>query len=238
MTICELAWRSALARRRLFAWNVAVPLLLLAPVALSPAAAPHRPAVFGVFYALFATFGAAIPTVRDAEEGWLDTLFATGVSRRRWMVETGVAGAALDLLQLGPATLVLVAASGPASPATLVALAAALALALAFANAVGLLLAAAVRSLAEAALACAATALLLLHLAGFFRTPASGWSRVAALFDPFRPLLEALRTISNASATAEAGGWAPALACAIAVLALSIFLAPRWTRRFEWPPIR
>ena len=41
MTVWNLAWRSALRRRRLFIWNVAVPLLLLTPVALSDAAVPN-----------------------------------------------------------------------------------------------------------------------------------------------------------------------------------------------------
>ena len=69
MTIWRLAWRSALRRRRLLAWNIAVPLLLLAPVALSEAAAPHRVAVFGVFLVFFGAFGSAIPAVRDARDG-------------------------------------------------------------------------------------------------------------------------------------------------------------------------
>ena len=69
----SIVWRTALARRRLFAWNVAVPLLLLAPVALSEAAAPHRTAVFGLFFVFFAAFGSAVPTVRDAGSGYTDS---------------------------------------------------------------------------------------------------------------------------------------------------------------------
>ena len=165
MSVWWMEWRSALARRRLFAWNTAVPILLLAPVALSAAAAPHRTAVFGVFFVFFATFGSAIPTVRDAQAGWLDTIFQSGYPRGRWLTETVVAGTALDFLQLLPVMLILVSTSGRADLDTVATLFLALLFTLAFANLLGPFLAAAVGSLAEAAMVSAATSLLLLHLA-------------------------------------------------------------------------
>ena len=164
MTIWRLAWRSALARRRLFAWNVVVPLLLLTPVALSEAAAPHRVAVFGVFIVFFGAFGSAIPAVRDARDGWLDEILRAGYPALRWLLERTLAGTAIDTVQLVPTLFVLLWSAGGlrAAPAVLLATLATLW----FANLLGPLVAAAVRSLAEAALASAALSLLLLHYAG------------------------------------------------------------------------
>jgi len=234
VTVWRLAWRAALARRRLLAWNVAVPVILLAPVALSPAAAQHRTAVFGVFFVFFGTFGSAIPAVRDAESGWLDTVFRTGVSRGRWLAETVAAGAALDLLELLPATAVLLLSAGRTGPDGLAGLAAALVLAILVANGLGVLLAALVRSHAEAALVSAALSLLLLHFAGFFRIPVAGWTLVAATVMPYRPLREALATVQTGG-PATWGSWAPAVATGLVACLLLVALAPRWTRRFEWP---
>ena len=234
MTIWRLEWRSALARRRLFLWNMAVPVLLLAPVALSAAAAPHRTAVFGVFFVFFATFGSAIPTVRDAHAGWLDTIFQSGYSRARWLVETVLAGATLDFVQLFPVVLVLVAASGRAGARAIPSLIFALLLALGFANLLGHLLAAAVRSLAEAALACAATSLLLLHFAGFFRTPTTPWAKRAAEWAPYRPLREGLAALQGASPSGPPDSLPAVLAASLGAVVLIVFVR-RWTVKFEWP---
>lgn len=234
MTVWWLAWRSAVARRRLFAWNVAVPALLLAPVALSEAAAPHRVAVYGVFLVFFSTFGAAIPTVRDARDGWLDTVFRTGVSRRAWLVQTALAEATLDLVQLAPVlALIAVAGRGTTTP-TLAFLAFALPLALLFANVAGILLAALVRSLAEAALASAVASLFLLHFAGFFRPPPPGWTRAVATADPYTPLRMALEGVEGGAVPATADPvWA--VVAVLALASLATLTAGRWTRRFEWP---
>jgi len=236
VTIWWLAWRSAAARRRLFAWNVSVPVALLAPVAFSAAAAPHRVAVFGVFFVFFATFGSAIPTVRDAGDGWLDTVFQTGVSRSSWLAQTALAATALDLVQLLPVTGLLLASAPDASPVSDLILAGAMTVAFLFANFLGVLLAALVRSLAEAALASAAVSLLLLHFAGFFRTPVTAWTRVAASLDPYTPLRVALARVHAAGA-----GGPPTLLPTLVALGtvLAIALTARlWTRRFEWPAMR
>jgi hypothetical protein len=238
MTIARLAWRSAVRRRRLLAWNLGVPLLLLGPVALSPAAAPHRVAVFGVFFVFFGTFGAAIPTVGDALDGWLDTVLRTGVRRWRWVCETVLAGAGLDALQLVPVSLVLVLSSGGVRSADVGLLAWGMVLALVVANVAGLAIAAAVRSLAEAALASAAVALLLLHYAGFFRTPVAGWTRTLAAVSPYRPLREGLAAVQRSaggSPASDGGGWIAPFAVAAVLFAIAAAAAGRWTRRFEWP---
>jgi len=237
MTVWWLAWRSALARRRLFAWNVAVPALLLTPVAMSETAAPHRVAVYGVFLVFFSTFGAAIPTVRDARDGWLDTVFRTGVSRRAWLVQTALAETALDIVELAPVVAV-IALTGRGSPAaSLALLTGALPLALLFANVAGVVLAALVRSLAEAALAGAAVSLFLLHFAGFFRPAAPGWTRTVAAFDPYSLLRVALEQVEGGSSPATAHPWWPAV-MALSLATLAALTAGRWTRRFEWPADR
>lgn len=232
MIAWRMAWREALRRRRLFAWNVAVPLLLLAPVALSEAAAPHRVAVFGVFFVFFGTFGSAIPTVRDAREGWLDELFGAGAAAVPWAAGRALAGAAIDLLQLLPSSIVLLAASGgwAGAPGAVVGIA----WALLFANLLGPVVAALVRSMAEAAMACAAVSLILLHYAGFFRAAGSGWTATAAAWNPYRPLREALAA-GVAGRPPELAAWAPAVAAGLVLGALILALAARWTGRFRWP---
>ncbi|MDH3732187.1 MAG: ABC transporter permease [Gemmatimonadota bacterium] len=234
MRIWSLAWRTAFARKRLFAWNVAIPALLLTPVAVSAAAAPHRTAVFGVFIVFFATFGASIPTVRDARGGWLDTVFLTGYGRSRWFAETVCAGAILDLIQLLPVVAVLVWSAGGTSAADLAYLAGALLLALVSANAIGPFIAAVVRSLAEAALASAAVSLLLLHFSGFFRAPVDGWTRSVASAMPYRPLREGLAAVQT-SGTIDGDPWVTALVVAMIAVLVLLVTSRFWTRRFEWP---
>ncbi len=234
MTVWSLEWRAAVRRPRLFAWNVAVPTLLLAPVALSAAAAPHRAAVFAVFYAFFGAFGSAIPLIREASDGWIGEVLRTGYPARAWLAERLAAATALDLVQLAPATAVLLAASA-ASPAAAAPTLAALLLALFTANLVGALIAAWVRSLAEAALACAAASLVLLHLAGAFRAPGpDGWSAVAAAWSPYRPLVSSLRALGPAP-PADPASWAPPVLALAAALLFALALTGRITARLRWP---
>ena len=239
MTIWRLAWRSALRRRRLFAWNIAVPLLLLTPVALSEAAAPHRVAVFGVFIVFFAAFGSAVPAVRDARDGWLEEILRAGYPPSRWLLERTLAGTALDAVQILPALLVLLgsaagdgigAAGLPGAPLALPGVLAALW----FANLIGPLVAAAVRSLAEAALASAALSLLLLHLAGFFRSPVPGWSEIAAAWNPYAPLRAALNGGVGA-APADPSAWPASLLLVLVVTLGAAAFQRWWCRRLRWP---
>ncbi len=234
MTIWRLAWRSALRRRRLLVWNVAVPLLLLTPVALSDAAAPHRVAVFGVFLVFFGTFGSTIPAVRDARDGWLDEVLRAGYPAPRWLLERTLAGTAIDAVQLLPVLGVLLWTSGGlrAGPAVLLATL----IALWFANLAGPLVAAAVRSLAEAALASAALSLLLLHLAGFFRAPAPGWSEVAAAWNPYAPLWDALRAGVGAPPV-DLLAWPRGLLLVLIVTLGAAAFPSVWSRRLRWPRI-
>jgi len=234
MIVWWMEWRSAFARRRLLAWNIGVPSLLLTPVALSPAAAPHRTAVFGVFFVFFAAFGSAIPTVRDSRDGWLDTIFQSRYPRGRWFFETVGAGTVLDFLELLPVTAILVWTSSTPRFGSIAAIGLALLFTLGFANLIGPLIAAAVGSLAEAALASAAVSLLLLHFGGFFRTPTASWSVNVAEWMPTRPLREALAAVQGAP-PADLVGWLPAVIAACALAAILLGSVHRWTRRFEWP---
>jgi len=232
VTVWRLAWRSALRRRRLFLWNVAIPLVLLTPVALSAAAAPHRVAVFGVFIVFFASFGSAIPAVRDAEEGWLDQVLRTGYGARRWLIERTLAEAGIDLVQTAPAVLVLLVAAGGLTRAPVVLLA--LAFTLVFANLLGPAIAALVRSLAEAALACAALSLVLLHYAGFFRAPSPGWTSTVAAWNPYSPFRAAL-SFGVSGIESAAAVWSWALIPGVVVGLVLLATAGRWTRWLRWP---
>ena len=232
MTIWRLAWRSALRRRRLFVWNMAVPLLLLTPVALSEAAAPHRVAVFGVFLVFFGAFGSAIPAVRDARDGWLEEILRTGYPAHRWLLERTLAGTAIDTLQLVPTLLVLLWSAGGLGAAPVVLLAALATLW--FANLLGPLVAAAVRSLAEAALASAALSLLLLHFAGFFRSPVPGWTQLVADWNPYTPLRAAL-SAGVGVIRIDDSAWLRSLLVVLLVTFGAAVFSADWSRRLRWP---
>lgn len=186
----KLAWRVVLRRRRLFAWNVLIPAVLLVPVVTSGAAASHRAVVVAVFVAFFGAYGSCIPLIRDGMSGWAEKVILTGYGGRRWLAERTAASIAIDFLQLLPVNLLLFWIVEISSTAGLL-LFAATAVALAFANLLGVIVAAMVRALGEAALGCAVISLFALHAAGVFRTPASGTAwEVVETWSPFRPVHE------------------------------------------------
>lgn len=225
--IWTLEWRTAGVRRRTFALNLLVPLLLVLPIALSDAPPAHAAAVYAVLFTIFGTFGAAIPLVRDAESGLLQRIALTGLAPRRLILERTLAQAALDTLQLLPALLV-IAATGEGDAGAAVALPVILAGALVVANALGHWVAALARSVAETALFAAVAALFALHGAGVFRSPAPGTlaARLEHLI-PFRHLHEALlRVVGGAAFPTTATLVTGSLLGAAAALALSATLAP------------
>lgn len=215
-TIWRAAWRLALRRRRLLAWNVLVPALLLVPVVTSGAAGAHRAVVVAVFVTFFGAYGSCIPLVRDGMSGWAEKVLLTGYGGRRWLIERLLAGAAVDGLQLLP-TLLIVVALVDVPVAAVAALVFVTGLGLLFANLLGVLVAAGVRALGEAALGCAVLSLVALHAAGVFRTPdpGSAWAVIEA-WNPLRPLHEAwLSALEGPASTAG-----PALPPTLALLTL------------------
>lgn len=209
--VWTLEWRTALRRRRLFVLNLAIPLLLVLPVALSPAPPAHAAAVYAVLFVLFGVFGSAIPLIRDGASGFLDRIRGTGLPDASHLVQRAGAAALLDTLQLLPALASVVAAgvagqgSGARAGGLLLPVLAASLLA---ANLVGVWVAALARSLAEGALFAAVVALLLLHASGVFRTPEAGSAGAAVeAAAPFRALHEALlATVGSGGGGASAFG--------------------------------
>lgn len=234
-----LAWRVALRRRRLLALNVAIPLLLVAPVAAGGAPPAHASAVYAVLFVLFGTFGSAIPLIRDAERGLLSRVVGTGIPPGAILLERTGAGAALDLLQLAPSLACILVFEGGGlgglvgGPGAVALTVGALAASLLFANLLGAWVAVLARSVAEGALFAAVAALLLLHGSGVFRTPAPGTpgARVEA-WAPFRLLHESLLDAAGGSRIVESGGSALALLLALGALAgVTVFAAGRALRR-------
>jgi len=190
--VWRLEWLRAWRRPRLLRLNIIIPLLLVAPVALGAAPQAHAAAVYVVLFALFGTFGAAIPALRDAEQGLIRRLTLSSLDARRVLLARGLANAFLDALQLLPALIFIVVTSGR-SPGAALSLAAVLLGSLTFANLAGLWVAALARSVAEGALFASVITLLLLHASGAFRTPTPGslgaWVEAVA---PYRALHELL----------------------------------------------
>jgi hypothetical protein len=223
--IFTLEIRAALADRRLFILNSVVPLAIVAPVAAGAAPPAHAAMVFTLLFTFFGTFGHAIPLARDAERGLCGRLLLAGVAPTAFFGQRIAAHASIDALQLAPALLVIAVAFGVPA-AALAPLAAATLLALLAANMLGACLGAAARSIGEAALFSAVTALLALHAAGVFRTPAPG-STAAALqaLLPFSGMHAAFAAASRAPGTiAGAVDWG-AFVAVVALWSLLVTLA-------------
>lgn len=230
-------WRTGLRRRRLLALNVAVPLLLVAALVVGGAPAAHAAAAVTVLFTIFGVFGSAIPLVRDGEDGLLLRWLLAGVAPRTWVGGRLAAQAALDMLALLPSVVLLAWGATGGTGEAVVRLLVPLGLTLVVANALGAWLAAAARSLAEAALFGAVVALLLLHLAGVFRTPTAGsWQAAAEACIPFRLLHEALlETLGVGVGTGGIGAWPPALSVAAVFLLLTWLAAPALLGRLSSP---
>lgn len=194
--IWRLEWLRAWRRRRLFIFNVAIPLMLVLPISLSSAPSVHAAAVYTVLFALFGTFGAAIPVLRDGERGIMRRV-GLGTAPANVITARALVGGCIDALQLLPALLVILVVKNSFDVAAVWLLAATF-VSLIIANFVGLWLAALARSVAEGALFAAIATLLLLHASGVFRTPQPGsLGERIEFFAPYRALHEALLTSSQ-----------------------------------------
>ncbi len=197
LPIFRSEWIVASRRLRLMAFNVLIPLILVAPIALSAAPAAHAAAVFAVLFGLFGTFGSSIPLIRDADSGLLARYALTGAAPGGVVVQRVLASSSLDILELAPSVLlIIIVGNGSATQAAT--LVGATVVALVAANVLGALAAAVARTVAEGALFSAVSALWLLHLAGTFRTPMPGtWAATAETWIPFHPLHGALLGVTG-----------------------------------------
>ena len=217
LPVWRTLWLTAFRRRRLMAFNILIPLVFVATIALSAAPAVHAAATFAVLFVLFGTFGSSIPLIRDGESGLLRRYVLTGVHPGGLLLQRLFATATLDLIQLTPSVLVMAAARG-SSAAQLAMVVPAMVTGLVAANALGALTAALAKSVAEGALFSALAALLLLHWGGTFRSPVPGtWQATMEAWSPFRPLHESL--------LAAAGAGGPDLDPALLTLPIGTTLA-------------
>jgi len=198
LPIWRSEWIVAGRRKRLLALNILIPLALVTPIAFSAAPPPHAAAVFTVLFVLFGTFGSSIPLIRDEESGLLARFTLAGAHPGGLVLQRVMASAALDLVELAP-SIALIALGRGASPGLLGAAIPSVVVGLLAANLLGAWAAAVARSVAEGALFSAVSALLLLHLAGTFRSPTPGtWGAVVERWIPFRPLHEGLLALTGA----------------------------------------
>jgi hypothetical protein len=223
-------WLVARRRRRLLVLNTCVPLLLVAPIALVGAPAAHASAVYSVLFVLFGVFGSAIPLLRDGASGLLLRWKLAGLPAREMLTSRIAAQTLLDVLEAAPAVAVIVVAGGGGAAA-----AAPVILALPFtllvANALGAWTAALARSLAEGALFSSVVALLLLHGAGTFRTPApDSLGATVERVSPFRVLHEAFLAATGAAGATDPS-WTPALMGGALLLLLTALGAPLLVER-------
>ncbi len=220
LPVWRTEWLIALRRRRLLMLNTLIPLAFVGSIAFSPAPGVHAAAVFAVLFVLFGTFGSSIPLIRDAESGLLQRYALTGVHPGGLLLQRVFATAVLDLVELSPSVLVIVVARGT-SASQLAMIVPAMVLGLIAANALGTITAALAKSVAEGALFSAVAALLLLHWAGTFRSPAPGtWQATLEAWSPFRPLHEALLAASGGGSDLDPALLTPPLGAALVVFLL------------------
>jgi hypothetical protein len=228
-------WLVSSRRRRLLALNTVMPLLLVAPIALAGAPAGHAAAVYSVLFVLFGVFGSAIPLVRDGAAGLLTRWQLAGLPARELLTARLAAQTTLDVLQTAPSVALIALASGGGA-ASVAPVLIALPFTLLIANALGAWTAALARSHAEGALFSSVVALLLLHAAGTFRTPAPG--SLGATFErvsPFRLLHEAF--LSAVGTTGEVTqSWTPALVAGAAFLVVTAAAAGPLVERITRTP--
>jgi hypothetical protein len=228
--VAAMEFRLALARPRLLALNVMVPVVLVLAISLGGAPVFHAAAVYTVLFTLFGTFGSSIPLVRDAEAGLFGRIIRAGVPRSHFLIERAAGGSAIDALQLLPAlTIATLGSMNEWIRAVLI-----LWSSIWIANLLGNLVAAVARSLAETALFSAVAALLLLHFSGVFRTPLpqSSWAVVEAL-SPFQALHETLFAVLMGTSTEVPLGlvlWVLVLPVVTVLLARPITRSLRATR--------
>jgi hypothetical protein len=236
--IWSVEWKIALRRRRLLVFNVAIPLLLVLPISLGGAPPFHAAAAYTVLFALFGTFGSAIPLLRDGDGGPLRRIVLSGFPEPAYVTQRILAGTTLDLLQLIPA-LALILVTGRAEATVWASAIPALALALLAANLIGLWVAALAGSLAEGALFAAVVSLFVLHGSGVFRSPVPGsWSAAAESVLPYRPLHDALLTGAGGGSAISGvvgGDFLPPVALVVLLFLASVALASPLLRRISIP---
>src|SRR5436190_5231304 len=110
--VWRLEWRRAWRRPRLFAFNIILTFLLVFLMTVGGAPAPHAAAVYTVLFALFGTFGATIPALRDAERGIIRRVTVTPLATRAVVFGRAFAAACIDGLQLLPAVVVILVTEG------------------------------------------------------------------------------------------------------------------------------
>jgi len=236
LPIWKLEWRLAFRRRRLLFFNLAIPLLLILPIKLAGAPSFHASAAYAVLFVLFGTFGSAIPLLRDGDEGLLRRMFLTGFPEWAFLGQRIFAGTLLDLLQLLPALLVILAPTSLDARGILIAMAA-LGVALWAANLIGVWVASAAGSIAEGALFAAVIALFLLHGSGVFRTPAP--ETIGSTFEmvlPAGPLHETLLgAASGGIPTGVLGSLLIPTSTTFLVFLLTLLFAPLLLARISSP---
>jgi hypothetical protein len=230
--IWSLEWRLAAKRPRVFAVSVVVPLALVAVVTLGGAPPVHVAVVCTALFAMFGTFGAAVPWARDAERGFLARLALTGQRPEALVGERIVANALLDFMELLPSAAVVLVAGRPGT-VTAVAFLVTLAAAMVLANTLGVWLATLADSLGETALFSAVGSLLLLHASGVFRTPTGGIAETLQVAIPWHHLHLLMREVIGVGAGSgdPIGAVAAALGGAALVLFLTATFSPWLVRR-------
>lgn len=237
LAVWRLEWRLALRRRRLLILNVAIPLILVVPLEVGGAPAYHASAAYAVLFVLFATFGSAIPLLRDGEGGTLRRIVLRGVPEPVILGERVLAGSALDCLELLPALGVVLLLEGAEASIWLWALPT-LPLAVLGSNLVGVWVAAGARSIAEGALFAALASLFLLHGSGVFRTPEpGGLGELLEVVLPFGPLHKLLFAAVAGGADAGLGFTTvlPSIGLALVLLGLTLAVSRILMQRITAP---
>lgn len=222
----------AATRRRALVLKMAFPLVLTIPLVTAHAPTFWAGMLLTVLAAMVGAVGAGMTAARARESGLLPRLTIT--PRQPWRVLCAwvAAGSLVDLAQLLPALLVVLALA-PATATTGIALVVDVAAVLVVANSLGFAVSALGGGPGEVLLDTVVLLAPLLFLGGLFTgVPASGWRATAASVDPFAYLHAAFITALGGTPSFSTSAVLLAAVCsAIAGLVLVALVAPLVLRR-------
>ncbi|MBV8194627.1 MAG: ABC transporter permease [Candidatus Dormibacteraeota bacterium] len=228
-------WRELLVtatRPRSLVIKMTFPLVLTVPLLLGQAPTFWSGMLLTVLSAMIGAVGAGMAAARARESGLLARLALT--PRPAWRVLTAwVAGGALiDLLQLLPAYVVIVALS-PTTSTSAIVLVVTIAAILVVTNSLGFAVSALGGGAGEVLLDTVVLLAPLLFLGGLFSgVPAGGWRAIAARVDPFAALHAAFISALGGNPALDDGGIVVlALLSVVVALVLVALVAPVVVRR-------